>query len=38
MIAHHLNRHLTHEQRRRGVGLLLEPADVLGVPDDPECN
>lgn len=35
-IAHHLNRHLTHEQRRRWVALLLETADELGVPDDPE--
>ena len=38
MIAHHLNRHLTHKQRRPWVGLLLETADELGVPDDPECN
>src|SRR5580765_7906607 len=26
MIQHHLNRHLTQEQRRRCVGLLLETA------------
>ena len=36
MIAHHLNRHLTHEQRRQWVALLLETADEVGVPDDPE--
>jgi hemoglobin len=36
MIERHLNRHLNQEQRRRWVGLLLETADELGVPDDPE--
>ncbi|MBI3563283.1 MAG: globin [Gammaproteobacteria bacterium] len=36
MIKQHLNRHLTQEQRRRWVGLLLETADELGMPDDPE--
>lgn len=36
MIQHHLNRHLTHEQRRRWVALLLETADELQMPDDPE--
>ena len=36
MIQHHLNRHLTQEQRRRWVGLLLETADELAMPDDPE--
>lgn len=36
MVRQHLNRHLAHEQRRRWVGLLLETADELGLPDDPE--
>lgn len=36
MIQQHLNRHLTQEQRRRWVGLLLETADELHLPDDPE--
>jgi hemoglobin len=36
MIRHHLNRHLTQEMRRRWVSLLLETADELAMPDDPE--
>jgi hemoglobin len=36
MVAQHLDRHLTQEQRRRWVGLLLETADEVGLPDDPE--
>jgi hemoglobin len=36
MIQQHLNRHLTQDQRRRWVSLLLETADELGIPDDPE--
>ncbi|NUO76856.1 MAG: globin [Lysobacter sp.] len=36
MIRHHLNRHLSQEQRRRWVSLLLETADELALPDDPE--
>ena len=36
MIQQHLNRHLTQEQRRRWVGLLLETADDLELPEDPE--
>ena len=36
MVQQHLNRHLVQEQRRRWVGLLLETADELGMPDDPE--
>lgn len=36
MIRQHLNRHLTHEQRRAWLALLLDTADRLGVPDDPE--
>lgn len=36
MIQRHLNRHLSQEQRRRWVGLLLETADELTLPDDPE--
>ena len=36
MIRQHLNRHLTQEQRRSWVGLLLDTADELKMPDDPE--
>jgi len=36
MIQRHLDRHLTQEQRRRWVSLLLETADELRMPDDPE--
>jgi hemoglobin len=36
MIRQHLGRHLNQEQRRRWVGLLLETADELKMPDDPE--
>jgi hemoglobin len=36
MIRQHLNRHLTQEQRRQWVTLLLSTADELGMPDDPE--
>jgi hemoglobin len=36
MIRQHLNRHLSHVQRRRWVALLLETADELQIPDDPE--
>ena len=36
MIERHLNRHLTQEQRHRWVSLLLETADELSMPEDPE--
>jgi hemoglobin len=36
MIRKHLGRHLSHAQRQRWMALLLECADALGVPDDPE--
>jgi hemoglobin len=36
MVAKHLNRHLTQEQRGRWMSLLLETADEQGLPDDPE--
>ena len=36
MVAQHLNRRLTQEQRRQWVWLLLDTADEIGVPDDPE--
>jgi hemoglobin len=36
MIQRHLNRHLTQEQRRAWVALLLDTADELNIPDDPE--
>lgn len=36
MIRQHLNRHLEQPQRRQWVTLLLQTADELGLPDDPE--
>jgi hemoglobin len=36
MIRHHLGRHLTQEQRRRWIELLLACGDEIGLPDDPE--
>lgn len=36
MIEHHLGRHLTEVQRRRWVGLMLDTADEVGLPADPE--
>lgn len=36
MIRHHLNRHLTDEQRKAWLSLLLDTADELKMPDDPE--
>lgn len=36
MIRHHLNKHLTNDQRKAWVALLLDTADELKLPDDPE--
>jgi hemoglobin len=36
MVAQHLGRHLSQSQRRRWMELLLDTADQLGLPDDPE--
>jgi hemoglobin len=36
MIRRHVGRGLTDGQRKRWIQLLLECADELGVPDDPE--
>jgi hemoglobin len=36
MIAKHLSRHLSNEQRKRWIQLLLDTADELKMPDDPE--
>ena len=36
MIRQHLQRHLTQAQRREWVNLLLDTADQLELPDDPE--
>ena len=36
MVARHLGRSLTEPQRKRWVQLLLECADEVGLPDDPE--
>jgi hemoglobin len=36
MIARHLNRNPTQQQRRRWLELLLASADAVGIPDDPE--
>ncbi len=36
LIAQHLGRHLSEQQRARWVSLLLETADEVGLPSDPE--
>ncbi|MCT2581861.1 group II truncated hemoglobin [Actinophytocola gossypii] len=36
MVAKHLGRGITEQQRRRWVALLQETADEVGLPDDPE--
>ncbi len=36
MIARHLNRHLSETQRKRWVTLLLDAADEVELPSDPE--
>jgi hemoglobin len=36
MIRRHVGRALTETQRKRWMGLLLECADEVGLPDDPE--
>jgi hemoglobin len=36
MISRHLGRGITEEQRRRWVNLLLDTADEVGLPADPE--
>jgi hemoglobin len=36
MITRHLGRKLTQEQRQAWMALLLDTADELGLPDDPE--
>lgn len=36
MIQKHLSKHLTEQHRKRWVNLLLETADEINLPDDPE--
>lgn len=36
MVIHHLGRHLTDAQRKQWMRLLLNCADEIGVPTDPE--
>jgi hemoglobin len=36
MVSHHLDRHLSEDQRRRWISLLVDTADKVGLPDDPE--
>lgn len=36
MVNRHVGRGITEEQRRRWLTLLLETADEVGLPDDPE--
>lgn len=36
MISKHLSKHLTQQHRKRWMELLLETADELKLPDDPE--
>jgi hemoglobin len=36
MIAHHIGKMLDEHQRQRWIQLLLQTADEIGIPDDPE--
>jgi hemoglobin len=36
MVGKHIGRHLTEQQRKRWVELLMQSADEVGLPDDPE--
>jgi truncated hemoglobin YjbI/quinol monooxygenase YgiN len=36
MVAQHLGKHIQEPQRRRWVNLLMDAADEVGLPDDPE--
>jgi len=36
MVAHHVGKMLTEAQRKQWIKLLLESADEIGLPDDPE--
>ena len=36
MVSHHLGKMLTEPQRKRWISLLLDTADEVGLPDDPE--
>ncbi len=36
MIGKHLSLHLTETQRKRWIDLMLETADEMGLPNDPE--
>jgi truncated hemoglobin YjbI/quinol monooxygenase YgiN len=36
MVEHHLGRGITERQRRRWVNLMMDAADEVGLPDDPE--
>jgi hemoglobin len=36
MISHHLQKMLDEPKRKRWMALLLESADEIGLPDDPE--
>src|SRR4051794_16751319 len=36
MVQQHLGRHLTEPQRRRWVDLIIDSADEVGLPSDPE--
>ena len=36
MVAHHVGKHLTEQQRKRWIQLLTETADEIGLADDAE--
>ena len=36
MVGHHVRKNLSDIQRKRWIALLLETADEVGLPDDPE--
>ncbi len=38
MISNHFARHLTEEHRRQWVNLLIDTANEIGLPSDPELR
>jgi len=36
MVSKHIAKHISEEQRQRWIQLLLQTADEIGLPDDPE--
>ena len=38
MVGKHIGKKITEAQRKRWVDLLLQSADEIGLPDDPQLN